>query len=242
MALSGTYTWAPDIATLIEEAYERCGLELKTSYQLRTAVRSLSLLLDDWVSRGINLWLIDEETVTLSVSTATYTLNTRIVDFLDASVRDGSEGTDLTLERISLDEYRQYNNKAVNGDPTTFTLEFNSTGGHTLYVYPVPTATDLSIRGWALRYPQDSDVAYTDQPEVPRKFIPALTAGLAYALAVKNPPKYELSPQGEQVQVSGVPLEIRQSLMLDYRDSFKAADLEDRDRASLYLVPDLGGY
>ena len=84
---------------------------------------------------------------------------------------------------------------------------------------------------------QDVDVAYTDQPEVPRKFIPALVAGLAYELAVKNPPKYQLSPQGEQILVAGVPMEVRMSLKGDYQEKFARADQEDAERSSWFVLP-----
>ena len=236
MATSGTYSWTLDIAEIAEDAYERIGKELKSGYQLRTAVRSLSLILTEWANRGVNLWSIKETTQTLTADTASYTLDARYIDVLDAIIRD-TNSKDFDIERISLSEYYSYSDKAVNARPSQYCIEFNATGGHTIRVYPEPDVSTYTLRMWALRYAQDVDVANRDNPEVPRKFLPALTAGLAFDLAAKNPPKYALGPQGQQIVIEGIALDVRAALKQEYDELFNRAYLEDRDRASLFLLP-----
>ena len=83
MALSGTTDFNLDLSEYIEEAFERCGAELRSGYDFRTARRSLNLLFTDWANRGINMWTIEQGTQTLSQGTATYTLPADTVDLID---------------------------------------------------------------------------------------------------------------------------------------------------------------
>ena len=94
MAVSGTATFNLDIAELCEEAYERAGLEMRSGYDLATARRSLNLMGLEWANRGINLWLVDEGSVTLATGTATYTLPSDTIDLLEHTLRaDSGEAT-----------------------------------------------------------------------------------------------------------------------------------------------------
>ena len=99
MAVSGSTDFELDVSDYIEEAFERCGLEVRTGYDLKTAKRSLNLMLGDWANRGLNQWTIEQTTVTLTQGTANYTLGASTIDVLDAVVR--RDGTDISLERIS---------------------------------------------------------------------------------------------------------------------------------------------
>jgi len=107
-----------DLNTIIEEAFERCGAELRMGYDFRTAKRSLSLLLMDWANRGINLWTLEQGTHTLSYNVGTYDLPVDTVDLLDHVIRTGS-GTnqqDINISRISSSTYVSIPNKNAQND------------------------------------------------------------------------------------------------------------------------------
>ena len=108
MATSGTTAFDLNVDELIEEAFERCGLELRTGYDLETARRSLNLMFADWANRGLNLWLIEERTKALVEGTASYDLDTDLVNVLSAVVRrtSGSTTTDYQVNRISRSDYQ----------------------------------------------------------------------------------------------------------------------------------------
>lgn len=240
MATSGTYTFNLDIAEIIEEAYDRCGLEIRGGYDLRSTRRSLDLMLLEWSNRGVNLWTVDQATVTMVDGTNTYTLDSQWSDVMDAVMRDtsGTSNVDTTMERLSMSEYLQYPTKSTPGDPVEYTIERNSTGGHTLYVYPTPDDSTHEFVMWGIRYTQDAG-DYTDNPDVPRRFLPALVSGLAYWVAVKNPAKYSQDPGGQPVLIGGVDNQKRAELKAVYEEEFEAAKFEDHERSSLYVVPDI---
>jgi len=236
MATSETYTFNLDIADIIEEAYERIGVEAVSGYQMSTARRSLNLLLTEWANRGINLWTMDQTSVTLSSGTNTYTLNSQIIDVIDAVSRN-SDNTDTPTTRLSLSDYLNYPTKSTTGQPVQWALERNSIGGHTLYVYPTPDAT-YTFQAWTIRYAEDIGV-YTNNPEIPRRFLPSLVSGLAFYLAGKNHAKTELNEQGRRTVIAGVDINRRQELKGEYESDFEAAKTEDHERASLFVVPNV---
>lgn len=223
MATSGTFTWTLDIADIIEEAYENCGIELTTGYQLRTARRSLNLLLTEWVNEGVHLWMLDEITIPLTTGTESYTLDAKYVDIVDAVTRD-SVNVDIENTRITMSEYLHRPTKATTGKPTQHTLERNSAGlGHTLYVWPTAIDNTYSFVGWFIRYPEDISNDYTNNPDTPRRFLPPLVMGLAHKLALKNPEKVDAAHRAE--------------IKVEYDRMFRQAREEDRERASFYIVP-----
>jgi hypothetical protein len=222
MATSGTFTWNLDVAEIIEEAYDNCGIELRTGYQLKSARRSLNMLLTEWINDGVNLWTIEEMTVTLTADTASFTLDAKYTDVLDAVVRD-SNNNDVSCTRVSLSEYLNRTDKSTSGRPVQYVIERNSNGGHTLSVWPVQDVSTYTFVAWAIRYIEDIDTTYTDNVDIPRRFIPALTFGLAYKLAIKNK--------------ETVGIEDRAELEKEYMRTYQAAKDEDRERVSLFLVP-----
>ena len=115
MATSGTQAFNLDLSEIVEEAFERCGAELRTGYDLRTARRSLNLLFADWANRGINLWTVDQGSITLVPGTATYDLPIYTVDLLEHVIRTGagnaSTQADLNITRISVSTYATIPNK-----------------------------------------------------------------------------------------------------------------------------------
>ena len=118
MTISGTTNFELDVAEYIEEAFERCGLEVRTGYDLKTAKRSMNLLFADWANRGLNQWTIAQRTVTTVAGDGAYDLGTDVIDILSLVVR--RNGTDYALDRISRDEYLNIPTKTTQGRPTQY--------------------------------------------------------------------------------------------------------------------------
>ena len=125
MALSGSTDFEPNVAEFIEEAFERCGLELRTGYDLKTARRSINLMLAEWANRGLNQWTIEQGTQTVTQGTTDYTLNANVIDVLDVVVRRdvNSTQTDISISRISRSEYLNIPNKSTQARPSQFFLD-----------------------------------------------------------------------------------------------------------------------
>ena len=125
MATSSSTNFELDVSDYIEEAFERCGLEVKTGYDLKTARRSINLMLAEWANRGLNQWTIEQDTQTVTEGTSTYTLNANIIDILDVVVRRtvNQTQTDISMDRISRSEYLNIPNKNTKARPTQFFLD-----------------------------------------------------------------------------------------------------------------------
>ena len=214
MATSSSTNFELDVAEYIEEAYERCGLQMRTGYDIRTAKRSLNLMLSEWANRGLNQWTIEQRTQTVAANDTEYDLGTDVIDILSASVRRSS--VDYSLSRISRDSYLGIANKTTTGRPTQFFLDSHITPN--LKIWPAPENSTDVIYYDALTRIQDADTA-VNTLEVPFRFYPCLTAGLAYYLAVKKVP--------ERVQM----------LKVIYEEEFERAMGEDRDRSSFTVTP-----
>jgi len=215
MAVSGSTDFSLDADEVIREAYERCGIQQISGKDLRTAIRSMNLLMAEWANRGLNLWTVTLGTQSTTASDKDYALNANIVDVLEVSIRDADD-TDVTLSRISRADYEMLPSKDSEGKPSQFYFERTTTP--TLYVYPTPDLSTYTIRYYYLKRLDDIDVP-TDDPNVPFRFLPCLTAGMAYYIAMKKAP--QMMPNLKQV----------------YEEEFKRAMDEDRDRASFSAVP-----
>tara|TARA_R100001129_G_scaffold185528_2_gene174033 strand:+ start:5469 stop:6137 length:669 start_codon:yes stop_codon:yes gene_type:complete len=214
MATSGSTDFELDVTEYIEEAFERCGLEVRTGYDLKTARRSLNLMLADWANRGLNQWTIEQKTQALTQGDGEYSLGTDIIDILSVVVR--RDGTDFSLLRLSRDEFLTIPNKTTQSRPNQFFLDRQVTPN--LKIWPLPeNSTDVLVYD-ALTRIQDADT-YINTMEVPFRFYPCLAAGLAYYLSVKRAP--------ERVQL----------LKSIYEEEFERAATEDRDRSSFNVVP-----
>lgn len=219
MTTSGSTDFELDVADYIEEAFERCGLEARTGYDLKTAKRSLNLLFADWANRGLNQWTIAQRTVTMVDGTAEYTLDADVIDIMSAVLR--RDGTDYTLDRLSRDEYLAIPSKSTESRPTQFFLDRQITPN--LKVWPTPeNSTDVIVYDVLTRI-QDADT-FTNTVEVPFRFYPCLAAGLAYYLSIKRAP--------ERVTL----------LKAVYEEEFDRARTEDRDRATFQVSPNLRYY
>ena len=115
MATSGSTDFEPNVAEFIEEAFERCGLELRTGYDLKTARRSINLMLAEWANRGLNQWTIEQGTQTVTQGTSEYNLGTNVIDVLDVVCRRTVNGTqtDISMDRLSRSEYLNIPNKVT---------------------------------------------------------------------------------------------------------------------------------
>ena len=214
MTTSSSTDFELDVAEYVEEAFERCGLEVRTGYDLQTAKRSLNILLADWANRGLNQWTIEQRTQSLTSGTAEYSLGTDVIDILNAVVRRGT--TDFTISRISRDQYINIPVKSTTGRPSQYFLDRQITPNLKLWATP-ENSTDTFVYD-ALTRIQDADTAKNTM-EVPFRFYPCLTAGLAYYLAMKKAP--------DRIQI----------LKAVYEEEFERASAEDRDRSNLTLTP-----
>ena len=121
MATSGSKDFELDVSEYIEEAFERCGFEVRTGYDLKTAKRSLNLLLADWANRGLNQWTIKQRSVTMIQGDGEYALGEDVIDVLSVVVRRDS--TDYSLGRLSRDNYLTIPNKTTQGRPNQFFVD-----------------------------------------------------------------------------------------------------------------------
>ncbi len=183
MTTSGSTDFELDVSDYIEEAFERCGLEVRTGYDLKTARRSLNLMLAEWANRGLNQWTIEQTTVTLTQGTGSYNLGTSTIDVLSAVLRRST--TDFSLERISRSDFINIPTKTTQARPSQFFVDRQI--NPVLKIWPVPeNSTDTILIDKLVRM-DDAD-AYTNTMDVPFRFFPCLAAGLAYYIAVKKSP------------------------------------------------------
>jgi len=214
MATSGTRDFNLDIGEIVEEAYERCGLEVRTGYDAKTARRSLNLMFAEWANRGLNLWTVDSKEITLTQGQASYTFLPDVVDLLDVVVRRNN--TDYEVQRISRGEYTTLPNKTTQGRPSQYW--FNRQIDPVINLWSVPeNSTDVLIYYYVERI-EDAGV-YTNTSDLPFRFFPCMVAGLAYYLAMKRVP--------DRIQM----------LKTVYEEEFQRAADEDQGRTPLKLQP-----
>ena len=220
MATSGSTNFEPNVTEFIEEAYERCGLELRTGYDLKTAIRSVNIMLAEWANRGLNQWTIDQDTQTVTQGTNEYTLNSNVIDILDVVIRRTVNNiqTDISVGRISRSEYLNIPNKQTQARPSQFFLDKSITP--VLKVWPTPdNSTDVIVFNKIIRM-DDADAA-NNTMDMPFRFFPCFTAGLAYYISLKKAP--QLTPQLKAI----------------YEEEFRRAADQDEDRASFRIRPNL---
>tara|TARA_R100001163_G_scaffold776_3_gene1310 strand:+ start:2392 stop:3087 length:696 start_codon:yes stop_codon:yes gene_type:complete len=228
MATSGSKNFELDVADYVEEAFERCGIELRTGYDLKTATRSLNLMLAEWSNRGLNQWSIKEKTVAMVKDTTTYNVDstngTAAIDVLDVFIREtiGSEATDLPMSRLSRAEYSHITTKSTTGKPNQFFVNKQLTP--TISVWPAPDKNSTyTIYMNVLTRMDDAD-AGANTLDMPFRFYPCLAAGLAYYISLKRAP------------------DRTQMLKALYEDEFARALAQDEDRSSFNISPNLRSY
>jgi len=219
MATSGTTSFNLDIDDVIEDAYERCGLETRSGYDLKSARRSLNILFQEWMNRGVHLWKVENVTANLIAGTTTYTAPTDASDVLEMTFRQvtGGTTTDTTMTKISRSEYQALPNKFSQGQPTQYYVERNLSDV-VINLYQTPDTTDTQINYNYIGRIQDVG-QYTNQPDAPFRFLPCMVSGLAFYLSQKKAPQ------------------MTQALKLYYEDELQRALTEDGQRASIHLTP-----
>jgi len=216
MATSGTTSFELDVAEIIEEAYERCGLEARTGYDFKTARRSLNLMFADWANRGVNLWTVKQGTQPLTAGTATYAFSADYTDLLEVVIRRG--GVDYELGRMSRGEYLTLPNKTTQGRPSQYYFNRQTIPQITLWATP-DSSTDTLIYYYVKRIEDAAKLVNTT--DAPFRFLPCMIAGLSYYLSMKKAP--------ERVQL----------LKAVYEEEFQRAADEDEDRVPLKLQPSI---
>jgi len=221
---SSTASFDLSIDDIAEEAFERCGLQVRSGYDLKTARRSLNLMLAEWANRGLNLWTIQLQEKTLPQNTTSLTGSDlfgsganaaqEIIDITDVVITDSSNN-DYSATSISRSTYFNYTVKTTSGRPSQY--YFERTINPRLYLYPAADTT-YTLKYYALLRMKDSG-AYTNNNEIPFRFLPCLTAGLAYYIAMKKAP--------DRIQL----------LKQIYEDEFQRAADQDGERTSLFLTP-----
>ena len=224
MATSGTSTFNLEISEVIEEAFERCGLQSRTGYDIETARRSLNLLSLEWANRGLNYWTIEQSTKTCTVGTSTITLDSDTIDLIQYWIRDGSgtSQSDMPLSRFSVSQYSTIPNKLTEGRPVNLYID-KQRDAPVVYLWPTPDEA-YTFAYQQIRRIQDTGVVGSNDPDIPARFLPALVSGLAYMISQKYPEAF----------IRGA------ELKSEYEFQWDLAQSEDRDRASVHFVP--GGY
>lgn len=239
MTTSGTASFNLDLNNIVEEAFERCGKELRTGYDLRTARRSLNLLTVEWANRGVNLWTIEQGSIALVENQSIYPLPVDTIDLLEHVTRTGTgqNQQDLAITRISVSTYATIPNKNATGRPIQVWVDRQSgatyppggrpAGTNTttgvdhpqIYVWPAPDQSNYyTFVYWRLRRIQDAGNGVQTQ-DIPFRFLNCMIAGLAYYLAQKISP--EMIP----------------ALKMQYDEQWKYATEEDRDKSAVRFVP-----
>lgn len=231
MTTTGVADFNLDLNALVEEAFERCGQELRTGYDMRTARRSLNLLTIEWANKGINLWTIEQGEIAMVQGQIEYKLPVDTIDLLDQVIRTqtGINQTDINISRISVDTYATIPNKNAQGRPIQVWINRQSgateptTGINypTINVWPCPDQSSYyTFVYWRLRRIQNAGNGIQTQ-DIPFRFLPAMIAGLAYYLSMKIPDAYPRMADLKAI----------------YDEQFQMAADEDREKAPLRLAP-----
>lgn len=222
MATSGTYTFTLDLGEILEEAFERAGLEMRSGYDYRTGRRSADLLLLEWQNRGINLWTIQSDTIDLVDGTARYQLDDNALDAVEVIVRTGSgvTQTDTSIERISISRFVSLVSKNSEGQPHSYYLE-RTPSGVFLNLWPVPNDDDNDLVVYYMSRIQDVGSVASNNADLPARFLPALIAGLAYYISMKRPESSARAPLLKAV----------------YEEQLNLAEEAHREKAAWRLVP-----
>jgi hypothetical protein len=229
---SGTTTFEKgfSISDIVEESFERIGIQGVSGYQLKSARRSLNILFQEWANRGLHYWEVANNNITLVADQATYTMFRStadgtssatavygVDDILEASYRNANVDTPLT--KVSRSQYQAFSNKTSTGTPSQYFVQrFIDKITVTLYLTPGSNEAGKFLNYYYVKRIQDAG-DYTNDADVPYRFVPCMTAGLAYYLAIKQAP--------DRVQM----------LKMLYEDELQRALQEDGSSSSTYISP-----
>ena len=219
MTVGTTTTFNLTIAEIIDEAADMAGGMPITSKEYTSAMRLLDLILTDWSNRGILLFALEQIAVTLAASTTAYTLSTDAKEVMTAVIQ--VSGRDFPITRISHQEYLDINLKNQTGRPTQFFID-KQASAPIVNVWPLPTSTTHIFKYWKIRLTKDSN-SLRNNPDIHRRYLPALVSGLAYYLALRRPT---------------VTQETRSRLRFEYEAMLDRAMLDDSDKATFTVKPE----
>ena len=237
---TNTTSFNPDLNEIFEEAFERCGLELRTGYDFRTARRSLNFLIGEWANRGINLWTVEQGVINLVQGQVIYDLPVDTVDLIEHFIRtnfdQGPNQTDLNITRISVSTYSTIPNKLAQGRPIQVWINRQSgqqVGSNLatpknpkIYVWPAPDQGSVGNPYYTFCYFRLKRIYDagdgTNVIDIPFRFQNCLVAGLAYMIAIKK---------------EGVSLDRLNVLKAQYDEAWELASSEDREKAADRFVP-----
>ena len=222
MAVSGTYNFNLDIDEVIQEAMEMIGGENTLGHEPASARRSINLMLKDWQNRGVLLWSTSVSSVTVAASVTAYSLHASTVDALEVVL--GRDDTDIQLTRISPEEYLLIPNKTQTGRPMQYSIR-RGIANPTMSLWPIPENSTDILKMEVISELQDVDKSAEQNADLPKRFLPPLTCGLAYYMSMKRP-----GVEGQRIQM----------LKGNYEELLARAMEEDRERASMYILPRLG--
>jgi hypothetical protein len=233
MATSGTTVFESgfSISDIVEEAYERIGIQGVSGHQLRTARRSLNIMFQEWGNRGLHFWEVKNNSITLVDGQAEYTMYRStadgtsdatavygVDDVLEASYRNSSN-VDFSLTKINRSTYQGLSSKTQEGTPTQYFVQrFIDKVTITLYLTPGSTEAGNFLNYYYVSRIQDAG-NYSNEADVPYRFVPCMVAGLAYYLAIKDAP--------DRIQM----------LKMLYEDELKRALEEDGSSSSTFITP-----
>ena len=219
---SGTYNFNLEIGDVIQEATEMIGGEVTLGEEPRSARRSINLILSDWQNRGVCLWTTNTTTVSVAASTSQVSLGSHVSDVIQVVVN--RDNTDLEMTRISYEEYLKIPNKGQTGRPSQYAIKRFSDNVQ-LFMWSVPDVNTDKLKIEKIDYMQDVDKSAIQNADMPRRFLPALTTGLAYYMSLKRP---------------GITEARATFLKREYEERLGFAMTEDKERASLYITPKIG--
>ena len=221
MAVSGTYDFNLDIDEVIQEAMEMIGGEDTLGHEPASARRSINLMLKDWQNRGILLWTTSVSSVTVAASTTAYDLSSSTIDALEVVLN--RDDTDIQLTRISPEEYLLIPNKTQTGRPMQYSIR-RGRDNPVMSVWPIPENSTDVLKMEIFSELQDVNKSADQNADLPKRFLPPLTCGLSYYMSMKRP---------------GVEPGRIQMLKVNYEEKLARAMLEDRERATMRVVPKL---
>ena len=227
MATSGTTAFNLDIGDILEEAYDLCGMEIRSGYDYRSAKRALNLVFLEWQNKGLNLWSIEQNTQALTAGTSSYALPSSALDIVDAFIRtdagDVNKQFDQRLRRISRTEYNHQASKLNQSKPTQFFIDKNvGTSNVVLWSTPDGSQTYTLVYDYINRVEDAGNLA-SNNADVPTRYLPCLTYALAYNISMKNNEALQRAPLIKQ----------------RYDELWDEVSYSDREKATGRFVPDL---
>lgn len=230
MTVSNTTDFNLDLVESIEESFERAGIESRTGYDMRSARRSINLMLADWANRGFNMWEVTERSLVLTYGQGEYTLDSDIIDLIETMIQLPPTGTGqvtrYNCDRVSISTHATRVNPSLLGRPIEIYIN-RQREAPVVHLWPLPGQSGpYTLNYWVLRRLSDAG-AYTNTADIPFRFLPPFISGLAYHIAEKK-----------RTDDPNLILRLQQR----YEADWLRASEEDREKATWRQVPKGSSY